>query len=131
MARISYSQFSQWDKCPHMWKLNYIDKLGTFTDNIYTIFGTSAHEVIQAYLVCYYERTIKEADALPLEVVISSNKESTSVAVGKPVEPIAGMSPLVVLILFFIICKFKVQLMIILKKKSLSTPLPQENSNEN
>ena len=28
MARISYSQFSQWDKCPHMWKLNYVDKVG-------------------------------------------------------------------------------------------------------
>jgi hypothetical protein len=49
-----------------MWKLNYVDKLGTFQDNIYTIFGTSIHETIQAYLVCYYERTIKEADSLPL-----------------------------------------------------------------
>ena len=58
-----------------MWKLNYIDKLGTFTDNIYTIFGTSVHEVIQAYLVCYYERTIKEADALPLEDILKYRME--------------------------------------------------------
>ena len=28
MGKISYSQFSQWDKCPQMWKLNYLDKLG-------------------------------------------------------------------------------------------------------
>ena len=62
--KISYSQFSQWDKYPHMWKLNYVDKLGTFQDNIYTIFGTSIHETIQTYLVCYYERTIKEAKIL-------------------------------------------------------------------
>ncbi|MBT4208941.1 hypothetical protein HOE22_11480, partial [Candidatus Woesearchaeota archaeon] len=75
MGRVSYSQFSQWDKCPHMWKSNYIDKLGTFTDNIYTIFGTSVHEVIQAYLVCYYGRTIKEADALPLEDILKYRME--------------------------------------------------------
>ena len=66
MAKISYSQFSQWDKCPHMWKLNYVDKLGTFQGNIYTIFGTALHETIQAYLVAYYEKTIKVADSLPL-----------------------------------------------------------------
>ena len=51
MGKISYSQFSQWDKCPQMWKLNYLDKLGTFRDNIYTIFGSALHETIQAYLV--------------------------------------------------------------------------------
>ena len=75
MGRVSYSQFSQWDRCPHMWKLNYIDKLGTFTDNIFTIFGTSVHEVIQAYLICYYGRTIKEADALPLEDILKYRME--------------------------------------------------------
>ena len=37
MGKISYSQFSQWDKCPQMWKLNYVDKAGTFTGNIFTI----------------------------------------------------------------------------------------------
>ena len=66
MGKISYSQFSQWDKCPYTWKLNYVDKAETFKGNIYTLFGTAVHETIQAYLVCYYERTIKEADALPL-----------------------------------------------------------------
>ena len=70
MGKISYSQFSQWDKCPQMWKLNYVDKVGTFTGNIYTIFGSALHETIQAYLVCYYERTIKEADELPLDDIL-------------------------------------------------------------
>ena len=53
-----------------MWKLNYVDKVGTFTGNIFTIFGSALHETIQAYLVCYYERTIKEADALPLDDIL-------------------------------------------------------------
>ena len=75
MGKISYSQFSQWDKCPQMWKVNYVDKVGTFTGNIYTIFGTAVHEVIQAYLVCYYERTIKEADALPLVDILKYRLE--------------------------------------------------------
>jgi hypothetical protein len=64
---ISYSQFSQWDKCPYMWKLNYVDKLTEFTDNIYTLFGTSMHEVLQEYLKVMYTQSIKEADQLYLD----------------------------------------------------------------
>ena len=59
MKRISYSQYSQWDVCPWKWKLNYVDKLSTFTDNIHTLFGTSMHEVLQTYLTVMYEDTIK------------------------------------------------------------------------
>ena len=65
-----------WDKCPYAWKLNYVDKAETFKGNIYTLFGSAIHETIQAYLVCYYERTIKEADALPLhDILIYRMKE--------------------------------------------------------
>ena len=70
MARkksISYSQFSLWDKCPYMWKLNYVDRLSVFTDNIHTLFGTSMHEVLQEYLRVMYTQSIKEADELYLE----------------------------------------------------------------
>jgi len=70
MGKISYSQFSMWDKCPYTWKANYVDKAETFKGNIYTLFGSAIHETIQAYLVCYYERTIKEADALPLQDIL-------------------------------------------------------------
>ena len=59
-----------WDKCPYTWKANYVDKAETFKGNIYTLFGSAIHETIQAYLVCYYERTIKEADALPLQDIL-------------------------------------------------------------
>ena len=75
MGKISYSQFSQWDKCPYTWKLNYVDKAETFKGNIYTLFGSAVHETIQAYLVCYYERTIKEADNLPLRDILQYRME--------------------------------------------------------
>ncbi len=75
MGKISYSQFSQWDKCPYTWKINYVDKEKTFKGNIYTLFGTAVHETIQAYLVCYYDRTIKEADALPLVDILKYRLE--------------------------------------------------------
>lgn len=70
MKKISYSQYSQWDVCPFKWKLNYIDKLSEFTDNIHTLFGTSMHEVLQTYLTVMYNDTIKMADALPLEKML-------------------------------------------------------------
>ena len=70
MKRISYSQYSQWDVCPWKWKLNYVDKLSSFTDNIHTLFGTSMHEVLQTYLTVMYEDTIKMADALPLQEML-------------------------------------------------------------
>ena len=76
MGKISYSQFAKWDKCPYTWKLDYVDKLSTFKGNIYTLFGTAVHEVIQAYLVCYYERTIKEADELPMIDILKYRLEA-------------------------------------------------------
>ena len=70
MARISYSQFSQWVKCPHKWKLEYIDGYGQFTDNIYTMFGSAIHECIQAYLKVMYADSIKKANELPLDEML-------------------------------------------------------------
>ena len=76
MGKISYSQFAMWDKCPYTWKANYVDKAETFKGNIYTLFGSSIHETLQAYLVCYYNKTIKEADELPLhDILIYRMKE--------------------------------------------------------
>ena len=59
MKKVSYSQYSQWDKCPYKWKLNYIDNLRQFTDSIHTMFGTSMHEVLQTYLTVMYNDTVK------------------------------------------------------------------------
>jgi len=84
MKRISYSQYSQWDVCPYKWKLNYVDKLSKFTDNIHTLFGTSMHEVLQTYLTVMYEDTVKMADALPLqEMLLKRMKTNYSQIMGR------------------------------------------------
>ena len=84
MKRISYSQYSQWDVCPYKWKLNYIDMLGTFTDNIHTLFGTSMHEVLQTYLTIMYNDTVKVADALPLDkMLLKRMKDNYNQIMGK------------------------------------------------
>ena len=67
MGRISYSQLSMFSECPERWKLNYIDKLRVFETNIYLVFGTAMHEVIQTWLEVMYHDSIKNADKLNLE----------------------------------------------------------------
>jgi len=67
LNKISYSQYSMWAQCPHRWKTAYIEGNREFSDNIHTLFGTSMHEVIQAFLTVMYEDTAKAAEALPLE----------------------------------------------------------------
>ena len=62
LLKVSYSQYSMWSQCPHRWKLNYIDKLSSFTDNIHTLFGTSMHEVIQFWVKTIYEVSAKSAN---------------------------------------------------------------------
>ena len=59
-----------WAQCPHRWKTAYIDGHREFSDNIHTLFGTSMHEVIQAFLTVMYEDTAKAAEALPLEEML-------------------------------------------------------------
>jgi hypothetical protein len=46
--------------------LTYVDKAIPFTDNIYTMFGTAMHEVLQEYLRVMYSESIVEADKLLL-----------------------------------------------------------------
>ena len=75
VRRVSYSQYSYWNVCPFSWKLLYIDKLGTYTENIFALFGTSMHEVIQKYLTTMYGETIKKADELPLEKMLKEQME--------------------------------------------------------
>ena len=67
MGHVSHSQFVSYNECNLKWKLRYIDKLGTFTGNIHTLFGTAMHTVIQEYLTEMYHKSIKEADNLDME----------------------------------------------------------------
>ena len=56
--------------CPLRWKLNYVDDLRIFESNIYLIFGTAMHEVLQTYLEVMYNDSVKNADLLPLEEML-------------------------------------------------------------
>lgn len=64
---VSYTQYSTHAVCPFRYKLRYIDNLGESSSNIYNLFGTSFHEVIQEYLTTMFSNTQKAADALNLE----------------------------------------------------------------
>jgi hypothetical protein len=67
MARVSYSQYGMYTSCQEQFKLNYIDKLGTSSANIHTIFGSAMHETIQHFLEVMYGVTKKQALQLNLE----------------------------------------------------------------
>lgn len=64
---ISFSQLYMWNNCPYHWKLNYIDKLSTFTDSIHTLFGTAMHETIQHWLFIMYTQSGSIANKLDLK----------------------------------------------------------------
>ena len=70
MAKVSYSQYSMWTTCQEQYKLNYIDKLGTSSANIHTIFGSAMHETIQHFLDVMYNVTKKQALQLNLEKML-------------------------------------------------------------
>lgn len=62
--KVSYSQYSNWFKCPHRWYLDYVKNLRTFEGSINTCFGTAIHESIQTYLETLYTKGHEEADKL-------------------------------------------------------------------
>ena len=73
MSRISYSQLSMFNECPQRWKLNYVDKLRVSESNIYLVFGTAMHEVIQTYLDIMYNNSVKNAEKLDLNKMLFDN----------------------------------------------------------
>ena len=70
--KISYSQWSMYEKCPRQWKLSYIDNLAPFTFSIETCFGTAFHETLQHYLTVMYTESVKRADDLNLRDILTS-----------------------------------------------------------
>jgi hypothetical protein len=75
-AKISYSQWSMFEKCPNQWKLSYIDKLAPFTYSIATCFGTAFHETLQEYLTVMYTKSIKQANELDLRDMLLSHMKT-------------------------------------------------------
>jgi len=70
MNKISYSQLSMFSECPKRWKLNYVDDLRISESNIYLVFGTAMHEVLQTYLEIMYNDSLKNADLLDLNEML-------------------------------------------------------------
>ena len=70
MGRISYTQVSMFNQCPHRWKLNYVDKIAVRETSIHLIFGTAMHEVLQHYLNVMYAETAKKADEIDLNKML-------------------------------------------------------------
>jgi hypothetical protein len=56
--------------CPHQWYLSYVKQVSSKESNIYLIFGSSLHTVLQLYLYIVYNGTILEADKMDLEKML-------------------------------------------------------------
>jgi hypothetical protein len=70
--RISYSQWSMYERCPQSWKLAYIDGLAPFQASIDTTFGTAFHETFQYFLTVMYTESIKKAENLDLRGILQN-----------------------------------------------------------
>lgn len=71
--RISYSQWSMYERCPMSWKLAYIDGLAPFQASIDTTFGTAFHETFQHFLTVMYTESIKKAENLDFRDILTNN----------------------------------------------------------
>lgn len=67
---VSYSQFQNFKKCPHYWKLCHIDKLKDREATIHTVFGNAMHSVIQQWIKVLFTETIKKSDELDLSAML-------------------------------------------------------------
>ena len=72
-ARISYSQWSMYERCPKQWELSYIKRLAPFTDSIETTFGTAFHETLQHYLTVLLTKGVKQADWINFRTALTEN----------------------------------------------------------
>ena len=70
---ISFSQMTIFNSCSHRWKLQYKDRIKSFSSSIHTVFGTAIHETIQKYLDVIYTTSGAEADRLDLEEIFQTN----------------------------------------------------------
>lgn len=67
---VSYSQFLSYNTCPRQWGLRYTKGLLEYRPSIHTVFGTALHEVIQEWLSCLYDETVKKATEMDLSKLL-------------------------------------------------------------
>ena len=70
---ISYSQLSSFENCPKQWYLTYVKNLAPYKPSIHAVFGTAMHETIQSWLDVLYNDTIKKANEMDLETLLTEN----------------------------------------------------------
>ncbi len=70
--KISYSQWSMYERCPLSWKLAYIDGLAPFQASIDTTFGTAFHETFQYFLTVMYNESVKKAENLDFRSILQN-----------------------------------------------------------
>jgi Holliday junction resolvase-like predicted endonuclease len=70
--KISYSQWSMYERCPLSWKLAYIDGLAPFQASIDTAFGTAFHETFQYFLTVMYTESVKKAENLDFRSILQN-----------------------------------------------------------
>ena len=73
MYRLSYSQIYKHFKCPYSWALHYKSKIKIYNASLAPTFGTIMHETIQHYLQIMYDSSIKLADELKINEILSDN----------------------------------------------------------
>jgi len=73
---ISYSQMSMFHRCPHQWELSYKENLREYTESIFTLFGSSLHEVIQDYYETFYNNSVKAADEMDLALLLGDQMKT-------------------------------------------------------
>ena len=70
--KISYSQWSMYERCPLSWKLAYIDGLAPFRASIDTCFGTAFHETFQYFSTVMYTDSVKRAESINFREVLTN-----------------------------------------------------------
>jgi hypothetical protein len=64
--KISYSQFSEWMKCPYSWKLGYMDRRKKYEPSVHTAFGNAIHEPLQIFVDKLYNEGSSAADEVDM-----------------------------------------------------------------
>ena len=81
---VSFSQYQGYQKCPHSWKLRYIDKIKDKEETIHTVFGNAMHITIQNWIKVMYMESVKKSNELDLSaILLEQMKVSYADAVAK------------------------------------------------
>jgi len=85
--KVSFSQFSNWDKCEKKWYFDYPLGLRKFEDSINTCFGTAMHNALQTYLRSLYTDGIEVADNIDVVAVFQTSFDKEILKLQKDGKP--------------------------------------------